>query len=307
MRDEMIVTGSPPAPSSAVIVTSSSRSGSTWLADMVGYVLQLQQIYEPLHPAHSAVVRQLTGFDPVDDHVSSYYLRVGGSYPDWDRFLADVLTGKERTPWSGAVPVVRDAQGYLVKMIRASLMLGYLCDRFQPKVIHLIRHPCAVVASRLAVNWTAYLPALLRQEQLVEDYLRPWLAEIEQESDAAGAHAVCWAVENLVSARQLAGQPHCPVFYEHLMMDAAQEITRIAQFVGLPALPLPQVAIDRLSRTSYRNKAEGAIMPLLAWKQSLSQEQQRRVLDWAERLGVSWYGEEIWPLHSGFSWVDRTA
>ncbi|HSN76677.1 MAG TPA: sulfotransferase [Anaerolineae bacterium] len=283
-------------PSSAVVLTSSSRSGSTWLADILSYSLELQQIFEPLHPRHNATIRQLTSFDPKQDHGSSFYLRIGNPYPDWDRHLAAVLTGQVRNRWTDAVPIVQSPKGYLIKMIRANLMLGYLYDRFQPKLIYLVRHPCAVVNSRLRMGWTADVRALLKQEELVEDYLHPWLVDIEQETDAVGSHALWWAVENLVAQRELANRPHHRIFYEHLMIDPPQEILRAARYVELPAKSVPQVIIERMSRTSHRVEVDAAIAPLVSWKDKLSQEDQSRVLGWANRLGISWYGTEIWPI-----------
>ncbi len=262
---------------------------------MLTFTLSLRQVFEPLHPKHNAAVQELTGFDPRIDHASSFYLRPGGTYPAWDRLLEAVLTGQVRTPWTDAAPVAPSSQGFLIKMIRANLLLGYLYDRFQPQLIYLVRHPCAVVNSRLKIGWTANSQALLRQEELVEDYLRPWIAHIERETDAVGSHALWWAVENLVAQRQLANRPHYRIFYEHLVIDPAQEARRIAGYTGRESKDIPQAVLESRSRTSYRVGADALIAPLLSWKEELSHTDQRRVIDWADRLGVSWYGMDIWP------------
>jgi hypothetical protein len=285
-------------PSSAVVLTSSSRSGSTWLADMLSYSLQIQQVFEPLHPKYNVTIRQLTGFDQRLDHISSFYLPAGGRFPAWDRLLAGVLTGQIRNAWTDAVPVVESPQGYLIKMIRASLMLGYLYDHFQPKLIYLVRHPCAVVNSRLKVCWVANAQALLKQEELVEDYLRPWVADIERETDPVGSHALWWAVENMVAQRELSTRPHYRVFYETLMLDTMLEIKRIADYVGLEIYDLSKAMIESPSRTSRRVEADALIAPLLSWQEELTSEDQRRVLDWVDRLGIPWYGMDIWPRGS---------
>jgi hypothetical protein len=288
-------------PSSAIVLASSSRSGSTWLADMLSVALQLQQVFEPLHPRYSATARELTGFDPKQDHVSSFYLRPGHPAPEWDRFLAAILTGQKRNAWTDTVPVVAFPQGYLIKLIRANLLLGYLWDRFQPKLIYLVRHPCAVVYSRLRLRWTANTQALLAQEQLVEDYLRPWVADIERETDAVAAHGLVWAAENLVAQRELAQRPHRRVFYERLMIDPWQEIDAIAEFAGRQANTVSQAEIERLSRTTLRPKTDeafaGAIAPLVSWTEQLSPAEQQRILDWADRLGIPWYSKDIWPIN----------
>jgi len=294
---EFVVKGKP-TPSAAVVVVSSSRSGSTWLADMLSIMLRLQQVFEPLHPKHSAEVRRLTGFDPKQDHFRSYYLRASDIDPDWNRLLEAVLTGRARSRWTDAVPTIWSPQGYLIKMIRANLMLGYILDQFQPRLIYLVRHPCAVVHSRLTLGWSANARVLLTQEKLVEDYLQPWVSQIEREEDIVGSHALWWAVENLVAQRELSTRPHYRVFYEHLMLDPMQETKLIAEHVGLPASDIPKAVIENFSRTSHRVGIDTPVARLVSWKEGLSQEDQFRVLDWVNRLGITWYGMEIWPNDS---------
>jgi len=290
-----IATGKP-TPSAALVVASSSRSGSTWLADMMSLTLRLQQVFEPLHPKHNAAVRRLTGFDPNQDH--AYYLRASDAYPDWNRLLQAILTGKIRSHWTDAVPTIWFPQGYLIKMIRANLMLGYISDQFHPKLIYLVRHPCAVVHSRLKMGWTTNAGAFLAQENLVEDYLQPWVSQIEREDNVVGSHALGWAIENLVAQRELSTRPHYRIFYEHLIMDTAQETRRITDYVGLKASEIPEGVIEHSSRTSHRFAIQAPVDRLVSWKKGLSQEDQFRVLDWANRLGISWYNMEPMPNDS---------
>ena len=63
-------------------------------------------------------------------------------------------------------------QIFLIKEIRANLMLGYLYDHFQPKIIYLVRHPCAVTYSRTFMNnFGADVNDILSQEELTcKDY-----------------------------------------------------------------------------------------------------------------------------------------
>lgn len=284
------------ASSSALVLASSSRSGSTWLADMLSFALQRQQIFEPLHPEYDATVRQLTGFDPHRDRISSFYLRSGSTQPAWHQFLSAVLTGHVRNAWTDAAPAIESPRGLLIKMIRANLMLGYLYDHFQPKIVYLVRHPCAVVNSRLWQRWSVDARLLLKQEELVEDYLRPWVTEIERETDPVGSHALWWGVENLVAQRELAGRPHYRVYFESLMLDPRQGIKRIADYIGSAAGDVPQAMIEKPSWTSSRKGGDALIAPLVSWKAGLAQEQQDRTLVWAYRLGITWYNTEIWPV-----------
>jgi len=66
-----------PEPSEAIVVAGSSRSGSTWLADLLCSVPGIQQIFEPL--------RELPRWLPVGApaYPKTCYLRPEGRYPDW--------------------------------------------------------------------------------------------------------------------------------------------------------------------------------------------------------------------------------
>ncbi|MER2598770.1 MAG: sulfotransferase [Caldilineales bacterium] len=284
-----------PQPQDALLLVSSSRSGSTWLADWLGYALHRQQIFEPLHPHYNPAIRRLTDFTGPSDHLYSFYLPAQASQPAWKQALAAALSGRARSVWTDDTPTAWLPRGFLVKEIRATLLLGYVMANFTPRVIYLLRHPCAVVHSRLRLGWQMEARALLRQEALVEDLLRPWLAEIEQERDPAGAHGLWWAVENLAAQRALAGQAHCRVFYEQLMADPTTVLQRVLDFTGGQQVELPPSWYQSMSRTTFRAEATAGLDLLLTWRQQLAPEQQARVLAWAERLGVTGYTGSVMP------------
>jgi hypothetical protein len=98
---------------------------------------------------------------------------------------------------------------YLIKEIRANLMLGYIHDHFQPRIIHVLRHPCAVVASRTRLDWRVNLGDLLQQEDLLEDELAGLAGDIGRaRSDCVASHAIGWAVESRVAGRQIREPSH---------------------------------------------------------------------------------------------------
>ncbi|NOZ70665.1 MAG: sulfotransferase, partial [Chloroflexi bacterium] len=174
-----------PAPEDAIVVAAAARSGSTWLADMLSAAPGLQEIFEPFHPQHSALYRQLVGVQANQSRqYKRVYLRSGTQHPQWDVLLAQALTGKIRSYRTDYQRRRFLPDRYVVKFIRANMMLGYLADRFQPQIVFLTRHPCAVVYSRLhrvREPWFADVKDLLADEALVADYLQPWLRYVEQE------------------------------------------------------------------------------------------------------------------------------
>jgi len=292
-----------PDPASAILIAGSGRSGTTWLLEIIARTRGVQPIFEPLYPTWSPTARRLTGHDGADRrYLSSHYLRPAGAHPEWKAFLGDALTGKVRSYWTDFQRTSLFPARFALKMIRANLMLGYIYDHFRPRIVYITRHPCAVTRARVKLGWTADVSDILRQGELVEDHLRQHVDAIAAERDALGTHAVWWAVENAVATRQLATRPHYRITYEDLCLRPLEIARDLAKWLDI-RLPVRPGWITRESRLSRLKRVEISVEERLsAWKRQLDPEEQRRVLAWAERLGVSDYSDDVFPqagLRSG--------
>jgi len=147
-----------------------------------------------MFPLWNDEIRLLTGWDRSDPYIRGVYLRTEGEYREWEAYIDRILSGQIRNYWTDYDRSSYFPDRFLVKEVRANMMLGFIHRKFEPRIIHIIRHPCAVIYSRLAAPtpWHADVKDLLCQEELVEDYIRPWIPEIEKEKDLIGAHAVLW-------------------------------------------------------------------------------------------------------------------
>jgi hypothetical protein len=291
-----------PSPSSSILLAGSGRSGTTWLTDLLSTIAGIQQIFEPLHPSFA---RELLLYNGSTDRISSHYIRPQEFQPFWHNFLERVLTGKVRHYMSDYIKNSYFPDFFLIKEIRANLMVGYILDHFNPIAIYVIRHPCAVVHSRLKVGWHADVRDILVQEKLVEDYLRPWLKEIKSETDLLGAHAVWWAVENLVATDQLKGRPHHFMFYEKAVLEPEKTASKLFSWIGSQPEFLGKItkknifSPSRPSRTANKGLTYNSPFDRLSyWKRSLPEESQKKVVYWARELGVSFYDSGIFPIQS---------
>ncbi len=288
-----------PTASEAIVVAGVGRSGSTWLADLLSAAPGVQEIFEPLHPEQSARYRAYLGLQAGNpQQYKRPYLPPNRAWPQWDALLEQALSGRLRSYRSDYHRTSFWPRRFVVKMIRANMMLGYLYDRFQPQIVFLTRHPCAVVLSRLRrvrQPWYADTASLLADEALVADFLQPWVAEIEQERDLLGAHAVWWAVENAVARRDLATRPHEFVFYEHLCLRPEEELGRLYAALDLGDVRVAQSLLRQPSRVTGESIEEDVRAWLGHWQKALSDEEQRRILQWAERLQVPWYTSTVLP------------
>ena len=285
-----------PKPSDAILLAGSGRSGTTWLAELLVAKSNIQMIFEPENPSWTKEIRPLTGWGP-SLRVRSFYLQSRVQNVEWFSFWQNVFTGHIRNKFTDQIRTSFFPNGYLVKMIRANLMLGYIYNNFQPKVVYTIRHPCAVITSRMALKWVADVKDILTQEELVEDHLRPWLGQIEKEKDQLGAQAVWWAVENMVAMKSLAEIPHIKVTFESLCLQPEMEVNRLRNELGIDIPKNLEPVISRPSQTSFQKHSHtSTIKRLSQWKSKLDSNSQKKILNWAHRLGIETYNDSLLPV-----------
>jgi hypothetical protein len=286
-----------PRASSTILIAGSGRSGTTWLSELLCSVENIQTIFEPLHPGFNPEVRKLTGWDERAPYFREIYLPSKVESPGWTILLEKVLRGRIRNYWTDYERNHLFPDNFLVKDIWTNMMLKYIYDHFQPRIIYMLRHPCAVVHSRLTVGWHATVNDILSQDELVNDYLSEWIKPIKKEDDLAGAHTVWWAVENMVALDQLKEIPHKIVLYEELMLEPAQVLGDLLVWLGSGTTPNGLIEkVNKDSRMSNKKITyKDGIDRLTRWQKSLPIADQRRVLGWASRMGLDVYDSDPFP------------
>ena len=79
----------------------------------------------------------------------------------------------------------------------------------------LLRHPCAVANSKLKLGWETHLDDFLSQDELMEDFLRPFKKGLENAADPFKSIFSC-GVENYVPLRQFKEGELLVIFYEDI-------------------------------------------------------------------------------------------
>lgn len=284
-----------PDPSTAILLAGSGRSGTTWITELLTRQSRIQPLMEPLIPVWNADVRRIMGWNESGPYIWSVYLRHDETNMAWHHLLERIFSGELRNYWTDYERATIFPERFLIKEIRANLMLGYIYDNFRPTILYLIRHPCAVISSRLRAEWHADVQDILRQEKLVEDYLRLWVRQIEEEKDLIGAHAVRWAVENYVARTELSSRPHHLLSYEEACLFPERVFKGLFNYLGMGAPEDLQSRLRQPSRTASKDSITGTIAFLSSWKNYLPAEAQRRILYWARRLGFEQFTEDPAP------------
>ena len=165
---------------SSVFLAGSGRSGTTWLSEIINHSRGYRYVFEPFNP-------RVVG--PFRHFRTKQYLRPDDRREEYLEPARLALTGGLRDPWTDRFNRRIVARRRLIKDIRANLLLGWMRANFPGMpIIILLRHPCAVVASRLALGWRDNLSETMEQRELVEDFLLPMEAEIRAGVLEQGAH-----------------------------------------------------------------------------------------------------------------------
>ena len=273
----------------AVFLAGSGRSGTTWLSEVVNYKGGYRYIFEPFNPAR---VRAFGNFR------SKQYLR-----PDDAReaFLGPArlaLSGALRDPWTDRFNATFVARRRLIKDIRANLLLGWMHANFPGMpIVLLLRHPCAVVTSRLALGWKDNLGETMAQEDLVEDFLLPMEAEIRAARDDFERHLFLWCIDNYVPLRQFArGEIHL-AFYEDLLENPEDGLRSLFGFLGED---LDDRVYSRLGRPSPLSRSHAPPPSVDGWRAQVGARQLERALEILALFGLDRvYGEGPMPDPSG--------
>ncbi|MGB3562240.1 MAG: sulfotransferase [Thermoanaerobaculia bacterium] len=280
----------------SILVAGAARSGTTWLAQAIRSQTPCRIMFEPFHPGKIEAYREFDYYQ---------YVRPSEDHQQLFEYCQRLFKGEIRNPWVDTLVDVYRPQIRLVKAVRASFLLGWIHQRFpQVPILFLVRHPCAVVASRMENDWgTEDFAPCLQQEKLGEDYLGGKLEYLAGLGHSEEQHAALWGLHNMVALEHLAGGRGQVLFYEDLLLRPEEELPRI---FGAISQPYDDSVFRSLREPSARASRKSAVVtggdPLRQWQNTLSPTQIERVLSVVDYLGLSHlYGDSNTPLVSSRS------
>jgi hypothetical protein len=190
-----------------VLVTGIHRSGSTWVGQVLNHLPHTYYIPELFNPDN------VSGFlrEPFErnyeyvcaDNEQDYIQRITDAldfrYPlgsNWHKAAsAGEKTQVLKRYAANAVRRQMSRPNIILKDPTAFFSSEWLHQRFNAKVVLLIRHPAAFTSSVKRLGWRISCKPLLDQRLLVRDYLGPFEEEIRNEpKDYVGRCALFWKV-----------------------------------------------------------------------------------------------------------------
>lgn len=228
-----------PTAKPTVLLASSTRSGSTWVQDLIARSPGYRVMFEPFDPQN---VDRLAGW------ASRQYIGRGDPGSDFAAAAADIVLGRVRGTWVDKFNRSSLPRRRLIKAVRANLCLAWLKQRHpHVRVVLLLRHPFAVARSRLSLGWGADLDSLLAQRDLVDHHLADHADTLHNLHSPFARQVAWWVIENLVPLRELHPGDALAIAYEDIKADPAEELRRLADHLGHR---LDQVDADTLARPS---------------------------------------------------------
>jgi len=279
----------------SILVAGTARSGTTWLSDLIASQIPCRILFEPFNPN---LVPEYRGFRYLQ------YMRPDSENLEFRAFARMVFTGEIRNRWVDRQNERIISEYRLIKEIRANLALRWLHDSFpEVPIIFLMRHPCAVVSSRMELGWAtdSDIEPFLSQPHLMADYLCEYRELIRNARTEEEKHAIIWSISNLVPLKQFQPGELKIVYYEYLCTQPELELPAIFTSIGQR---YESTAMDKINRPSQTTRETSALVngkdQISHWKQKLTSLQIDNILRVVEKFGLGdFYSASLLPVRKG--------
>lgn len=257
------------------VIVGSGRSGTTWVQDALAEANGYATAFEPLHPEAEPAMAAYAG----------RYLRAEEDCAELKLFLQQVFSGQVRNRWityrvrpdrlAFRMHLLSDPRAayewwsrwkklsrhylryrrdrgkpILAKFIRANLMLPWLTRQLNVRIAAIVRHPGAVVESKLRLGGDDWEPGAVieryrSQANLNKDLLRGYEEKmIDERLTPAGEQALIWCIENKLLMEHAAEWGIVIGYYEDLL-DASNEVAWRSLVNGLGLKNIPDAVLRR--------------------------------------------------------------
>ena len=253
---------------SEILLTGLPRSGTTWASRAILSALNGRLVHEPFNWKRYP--------ERVDYHMR--YLTASSS----DERLAGIYSKALR---SGLADLFHPNRRIIVKDVHICLAIEYLWAIFKPRIIIMMRHPCAIASSwrGLELEARSRIELLLSQEALLLTYLAPFVDHLTASEEYFFDIGAYWGASYFIlDGISIRHRDWLWSSHEQLCVDSLNSYQKLLHDLGLSD---DEVHIQRLKRflTKHDRSRNGQDRPYsIARKTSQEPEKWRELLSSAE-------------------------
>lgn len=282
-----------------IAILGHGRSGTSWVGKVVSAARRVLYYFEPLHPDQAGTEGLANWFRYA--HPGNDDEALAKAFDPVFAGLPSPAKAWNRNDWHRWLPGYRVA----VKEVAALMAAEWLAERYDPQMVFIVRHPCAVILSELRQGTPAErsLAALLAQEELVAAHLRPYVKRLREASGDIEQLAAVWAARHRVVADGLAKHPTWHVvYYEALCADPVGEFKQLFASLGLRWSRAMEAYVaghsfghdDGMYATRKISRYQ-----IDKWQGQMRAQDEDRVREMTQSLRIPFYKEqEAWTLSS---------
>ena len=274
---------------STIVVAGSPRSGTTWVAEVLNTIPDSSILYEPLYLRSDPSLKEI-GFK------WRTFISSDSDLPGAREFIRDVLAAKILNGWTLSLVDkghITSTKVWIVKFVRANMLLGWMVRRFPIKPpLAIVRHPCAVVASQLRMGEKHWKNPSIDYPEFFENYsqFKPVKDKVKSVEEKL---ALIWCIENFSVFTEPKPYPWFLVTYEELVKDSVKKFTEIFEHFGHA---ISSEAIKKIKKDSSTTvKDELSWHRLKSWQKYLNRDQAAAILDIVSQFGLDFYSENFEP------------
>lgn len=280
----------------AIIISGVPRGGSTWFAELLNTDKKSAIIWEPLH---------LNFYDGFNEFNLKWrpFFNENNNDNNLKQAFKTVLTGNRLTLGvlqKTNIEQLKNSNYLIVKFCRANRLLPYLTYNFKfGKVIHLLRHPCAVVASQLKFGaWDDVLPYFTEEELAPDGYIENYYDIIKPIKTIEEKLAAIWCLDNLIPLTQNNHNKWISITYENLMLTPEKTFNRLnITFTDDMKQKFYKPSSTTKKGSPINNDKSSIVNQLSYWKKKLNPQQIESILNIVEAFKLNTiYNDDIYPL-----------
>ncbi|RDK84814.1 sulfotransferase domain-containing protein [Marinirhabdus gelatinilytica] len=293
-----------------ILITGAHRSGTTWTGKVLATATELRYVQEPFNVAISRYKQPFTQWykyvsvhSPAheQDQVHNYLKKFTSLQP---KHLFTSLT--KANSLKGYYYALGDIKNRVTHrtLFKDPLLLfsaPWFQEKMDSKVVVLVRHPAAFIASLKVKDWQFDFTNFQSQPLLMERELSSFASEIEEfattKKDIVAQGIVLWNILNHYVLKR--GSENLPGWYflrhEDLSTQPVVEFKKLCDFLDIEySNKMHAKIIETTTGKGPKERQRDSKQNISTWKTRLEPEEIERIKEGTQPIWPHFYTEEDW-------------